>query len=76
MYERELEAMRKVKAYLENALTKVNRQIYELERKSNENVASKTIVPPGAAMPLHPPVEHPNKGKPTTKRSSSSRRRT
>jgi len=63
VYEQELAAARKVKAYLESALTKVNRQIMELERKSDENLPSKAHDHSDGGMPLHTPVEHPNKGK-------------
>lgn len=76
MYENELEAMRKVKKYLENRLAQLNSQIFHMEKKQNENVATKTVVPTGTAVSLHPPLEHSDKGKSATKRRASGGRRT
>jgi hypothetical protein len=76
VYENEIAACRKVRDYLQSALTKVNRQILELERKSDENVPSKTVNNSGGGVPLHSPVEHPDKSKPAAKRRTSDRRGT
>jgi len=70
VYENEIAAAKKVKAYLESALTKCNRVIFDLERKQHENVASETVVSSGSTVQVHPPVESPDKGASPPKRRS------
>lgn len=66
-----LETCKRLREFHQQQLTKINRQIMEIERKKDENVASETVIPAGTALPLHSPVEHPNKGKSSPKRRSS-----
>jgi len=58
----------KLKEYHTKALTKINRQILDLEREQNENLAAKTGVSASPALPLHSEVEHSDKSTPATKR--------
>lgn len=58
----------KLREYHSKALTKINRQILDLEREQNENLAAKTGVSASPALPLHSEVEYPDKGTPATKR--------
>jgi len=74
VYENELAACRKVRDYLQASLTKVNRQILDLERKSSENVSPKARPGNDSGLSVHPAVEHPDQGKPAAQRRTRNRR--
>lgn len=69
-----METLLKLRDFHAKSLTKINRQIMELERKSDENLSTKAVADSSGRMPLHSAVEHPNKGKPAAKRRTGNRR--